>query len=308
LPTCSKAHVRDVEDAIGRDVAAGIVHLVEHLFLARHHVETPTRTLHFAQDEATIDGDVGKREADPGHLGHILLARIRETAPGELGRALHHVTGDGAHGEPRVVVVTPIQPVHHAGEEQGRIRYAASHHHRGSGVQSGTHDVGSEIRVGGRHTRENGLHRLAALQQGQLRICPNLLADVIAEHDGHREVSQTQRLRFAAHCPGRCHRIGRPHIGHDSHPLTNARREHRLKAFREIRGVAFVGILETGEILSCNGTLGQALECQIVDPSLLGHLLRRIDPVVGKTRAAADTYARLLHRSALSMASAWHAR
>ena len=64
--------------------------------------------------------------------------------------------------------------------------------------------------------------------------------------------------------------------------------QHRLKAFNQIRRVAFFGVFQPRKILARDGAFGETLEHQIIEFAALGQINRRLDAVIGKARAGAD--------------------
>ena len=95
----TELHVGDVQDAVGRDVAVGIVDLVQHLLGAGGNVEPPARIWRLAQRDGTILRHVDEREAEPGEIIDVLHPRIGEAAAGELPGAFQHMSGQRAGGK-----------------------------------------------------------------------------------------------------------------------------------------------------------------------------------------------------------------
>jgi hypothetical protein len=149
----SEFDVGDVEDAVGRDVAGGVVHFIQDLLGTGHHIEPAAGIVELAQREAASRGDVGIRKADVDRVFRIFLAGVDEAAAGELRRALHQVPCERAHREFRVVVVAPTEAMHHAAEEQTRIGHAPGHHHRCTGGQPRADQVRAQIGIGRGHAR-----------------------------------------------------------------------------------------------------------------------------------------------------------
>ena len=152
---------------------------------------------------------------------HVLLAGVGEAAAGHLRRALHQMSRQRADGEPRVIVVAPVEPVQHRGQEQRRIGDAAGHHDRRAGRERVANHVGAEIRIGRRHARQQRLDRLAAFHERQLRIRAHDLGDVVAGHDRTGMSPRPSALRFFAHHARGAERVRGAHVGDDAHAVAH---------------------------------------------------------------------------------------
>ena len=149
----SEFHVGDVEYAVGRDVARGVVHLVENLLGAGHHVEPAAGVFELAQREVPVRADVGVREADVDGIVAIFFAGVDEATAGNLCCALHQMARQCAGCELGVIIVAPTESVEHGAEEQRRIRNAPGHYHGRAGGEAIADDIGAQIDIGRCHVR-----------------------------------------------------------------------------------------------------------------------------------------------------------
>ena len=121
-----------------------------------------------------------------------------------------------------------------------------------------------------------------------MRIFAHDIGHVVAGDDRHRQIGDAERLGLAPNRARRAQRIGRAHVGDDAHTVSNARRQHGLEAFDEVRRVAALGVFEAGEVLARDGAFGETLKHQVIQRAAFGQINGRLDAVIGKSRAGAD--------------------
>ena len=111
-------HTRDIEYAVGCDVAGRVMHLVKDLFGAGHRVEPSAGIVELAQHQAAVRSDISVWKADIDRIVAILFARINKAAAGYLCRAFHKMPGERAYSELVVIIVAPAQTVQHRAQKQ----------------------------------------------------------------------------------------------------------------------------------------------------------------------------------------------
>ena len=103
------------------------MHFVEQLLGACRDVEPPAGSGSLRHLDASIGPHIGQRTAQAGQVIDLLLARIGETAAGQLTGAFEQVAHQRAVGKFRLIVIRPTEGVQHRTEEQCRIAITVNH-------------------------------------------------------------------------------------------------------------------------------------------------------------------------------------
>ena len=178
--------------------------------------------------------------------------------------------------------------VHRGRKEQRRIRDAAGEHDLRAGVERAADDIRTQVRIGGRHARQDRFERLSALHDRQFGLLAHDVGDIVAAHDRATHVAETRVLRVTPNQPRRRVGIGSAHVADDAHAVAQARRQHGAHAVEKTGRVAFLRVLHPRQVLARDGALGETFENKVVELAALGEIDGRGDTIIGEARARAD--------------------
>ncbi|MCY1220159.1 hypothetical protein D9M72_321620 [compost metagenome] len=278
----------NVQHAVRRYIRRRIVQFIDQLLFTRRQVDPSAGVLHFADDEVPVWLHIDKGESQPGQIGHILAARAGKATAADLSTAFKQMPGRRACRHARPIIVGPAVMVHGGRQIKRRVRDAPGHHQLGARAQRADNDVRAQVGIGGHHARQQFFQRTSRFHQAKSRLIAQKVGDIVAQHRGRMQRPHAFPLCKFMHQLGGRDGIGGPHIRNYLHPVFQRGRQHLAHAVHQPGGVAQLGVLQPRLVLAGHGTLGQALECQVIEPAAFGEIDGRRNPVVGKTGPGAD--------------------
>jgi len=111
---------------------------------------------------------------------------------------------------------------------------------------------------------------------------------VVARHGRDRQAAQAERRGDGRDLVRRGDGIRSAHVGDDADAALRARRQHRAHALLEQRVVAAARVESPRLLREGDGALGEALEHEVVEVTVLGELERGLDAVSGVAGAGAE--------------------
>ncbi len=267
------------------------MHFVEHLLGHGGPVDQAPGAVGFRDRECAAGRDFRHRKSHMGQVRNVLEAWIGEIGAGHLGTAFEQVPADRAGGHQVGLGLGPIKFMHQGPQHQGAVGGAPDQHHLGAGGQRVADRHGAKIDIG---RRDLAVDERRAVEPGigaELRVGQRL-AQIVPQHHGHARRGQVKFAGQRLHPPGARHRVGGAQIGHDADAMGQGVLQDQFQIAVQKRGVAPLWVARPLELRQCQGTLAQAFVDQIAWPVLLSqvahHRHRRVIPVPGKARAAAD--------------------
>ncbi len=270
---------------VGRQVAGGIVDLVEELLLHGRRRDAAAGTGKLGDDGATITADLGDREAAMSEVRDLLAAGIGEVAAGHLHAALEQVAHQRPGAEPRPVVRGPAEGRSARCQEKRRIGGPAAEDEIGAGGDRRQQRLDADIGVGADQP-EAGLGDRAALPERGLGCDP--VRHLVARDPGDAQAVQPQLVRDAPCELGRGAWVGDAHVGEDAGAAGPAGGQHGPQPMGEEAVVAERWILQPVAVAEGHRALAQALEDEPVELAAPGEVHGRVQPVGGETGATAD--------------------
>ncbi len=253
-----KAGGGEVGHHVGREVARGIVDLVEKLLLHRLQGHAAAGAGQLGDDRAAVRAHLGDGKAHVGQVGHGLDARVGEVAAGDLRGALHQVPHRGAGAQARPVVAGPAVGVAHGRQEQRGVGHAPGDDHVGARLQRGQQGVAADVGVGAHQRQAHRLHRAARLGQGGVRA--DQPRHLVALHAGHPQAVQPQLAGHGHGALGGAAGVGRAHVGHHPRAPRPARRQDGAEAAGQQLVVARARVAHAVAVAEGQRALAHALE------------------------------------------------
>ena len=136
-PHLAKGDAGHVEHTVGRDIARGILDLVEKLLGAGGGIDAPACAGTLADGHVALGGHIGEGEAEALQSGHVLHAGVGEVAAAHLARAFQQMPGRRGLGETGAIVVVPAERVDDGADEERGVGDPARHHHRRPRLERG---------------------------------------------------------------------------------------------------------------------------------------------------------------------------
>ncbi|MCY1526571.1 hypothetical protein D9M68_616030 [compost metagenome] len=288
------AGLAEVRDDIRRQIARGIVHFIQQLFLDGAGIDHAAGAVRLADDELAVGVDLGYREAGGVHVGHVLQARYAEVAARHLQAAFQHVAGHGGASQAGPVVQAPAEVGKRGAKGERGIRHAARHHDLGARGQR-LRDFGrAQVGVGADHIQSVQRAGQALPQQIALRRA----GQRVAVH--HRDAGRGQPLlaREFGDAPGGANRVGGPEVADNADAMAQAFAEHRPDQLIQQRLIAACRVVVAGQLRQRQRALGQRFEDQRAAAARgqrAHHGRGAVAAVSGKTGGAADEQGRLRH-------------
>ena len=287
-PVLVEFGLADVGRHVGREIGGRVVHFVEQLLGDGAPVHATAGAGGLGDHEAAVRMHLDDGKTRLGQARHVLHARIREVAAGDLRAALQQVAGHGAGGQQVPGVGGPVEVGQDGAQRQGRVRDAPGHDDLGAGAQRAGDLLRAEVRIGA-HERLSGEPRRQQLSQRSRR---QRREQVVAFDHRDAQGAQPESGGQGVETASRARGIGRAEVADDGDPGGHAARQHRLQEALERRLPAGVRLLAPLQLGQRQRAFGQRLVHQHRGPAQcrqrLHHRHGGIPAVAGKARAAAD--------------------
>jgi len=238
--------------------------------------------------EAAVRLGFDDRVADLLQLWNRLPVHLRVPSRG-LRAALDDVPRDGAGRQLVPFIGPPAEAVNHGRQRQRRIRRAPRDHHLRPGVQRRSQRERADIGVSAQDAVANLGKRPSALQVAHLVALLQELVDaaqhIVALHHRH-----LQPRRCLPHRPRAGPRIHAARVGHHRHPALPQPPGDAPHQRREVARITRLRIRLFLFLQDGHGDLGQVVQRQVVERTVLHQPDRRLQPVAPKPLSVTDAY------------------
>ena len=285
---------REVGDDVGCDVVRGVAHFVDDLLGDRGACDPATRAVVLGDHELAVAVRLDNRKAHAVQIGHRPPVD-QAIATGALGATLVDVARHHPSRHPIVVVGRPSELVHHRCIRERRVGRPPCYDDIRALHESPQDRRGPDVGVRALHPVPNGRQRLVRVHVpqlvslGQQRI--ETVHEIVARDHAYRgstlHSGGPPRLDDSLGAPARVHT---PCVGDDADALLDDCREEPLHERNEVAREARTGVSGALLLHDRHGDLGEVIEHQVVDGSLLDLANRSLEVVAPEPLAAGDSY------------------